>query len=110
MSNTKHTPGPWSVDVNDHQGFIRGSQPIVRNCEEGDNGMTISGLMVTGCGSYVEGFPQLSHEDARLIAAAPELLAALQSVVEWMDAPDESGFSDNQLSAARSAIAKATQP
>ena len=44
----------------------------------------------------------------RLNQVNADLLEALQSVVGWMDAPDESAFSDTQLAFARAAIAKAT--
>ena len=42
----------------------------------------------------------------RLHALNAELVEALRSVVAWMDAPDESAFSDTQLAAARAALAK----
>ena len=42
----------------------------------------------------------------RLHALNAELVEALRSVVAWMDAPDESAFSDMQLAAARAALAK----
>jgi len=51
---------------------------------------------------------ETSEANARLIAAAPDLLEALKSVIAWLDAPDESAFSDSQLALARAAIAKAT--
>lgn len=35
------------------------------------------------------------------------LLAALESVISWMDDPEDGAFSDEQLSIARAAIAKA---
>ena len=42
----------------------------------------------------------------RLHELNAELVEALRSVVAWMDAPDESAFSDTQLAAARAALAK----
>lgn len=58
MSEHKHTPGPWIADVRNE------------NC------------------AYIEGPPTSYDEcyfknaaDARLIAAAPDLLAALQAIV-----------------------------
>ncbi len=42
----------------------------------------------------------------RALRLNAELVEALRSVVAWMDAPDESAFSDTQLAAARAALAK----
>jgi hypothetical protein len=50
----------------------------------------------------------LSEADARLIAAAPELLAALQGVVKFWDSITESDCVNNLHVQARAVIAKAT--
>lgn len=87
-----HTPGPW--------GYWHDS---CRTCEErGEMEFVIDGPPGGAHG-------QFSHEpDARLIAAAPELLVALKALVEFADrmtgrVEPEYG----QLTAARAAIAKA---
>jgi len=49
---------------------------------------------------------RLWKERDELRALNAELGKALRSVVAWMDAPDESAFSDTQLAAARAALAK----
>lgn len=49
---------------------------------------------------------EVAAELRRLHALNAELVEALRSVVAWMDAPDESAFSDTQLAAARAALAK----
>ena len=89
---SKHTPGPWFVTEGgqyiEASRYEHGGRQIVGK-PQGDN-------------------PEQWNANARLIAAAPELLEALQSVVAWMDAPDESAFSDTQLDCVRAAIAKAT--
>ena len=48
------------------------------------------------------------HAYARAYAAEQtrELVEAVKGVVEWMDAPDESAFSDAQLAELRALIAK----
>ena len=88
--NTKHTPGPWTVGAN---GINSPDGHIVY--------------------FDVSGGP---HEtDARLIAAAPDLLAALQA---WHYAYSECAGTDEQRRDAktkagdmtRAAITKATQP
>jgi hypothetical protein len=85
----KHTPGPWEVRSDD-SGQHHWITPVVGGgygCA-GDRYMAVSGC--------------IDVNDARLIAAAPDLLAALQGVVRVADrATDE-------FDAARAAIAKAT--
>lgn len=63
--SSKHTPGPWS--------YKQGERPNFFYVE------SLSGDVV-----YVSGALQPAHveSNARLIAAAPELLEALQTMVE----------------------------
>ena len=104
MADTKHTQGPWS--------FYTTPQP---------NGCPIvgsnQGLMVCMLAHTVNQQEQRAEAlaNARLIAAAPELLEALQLIVTWNrdHAQDEYGNPDRAESwacvkAARAAIAKAT--
>jgi hypothetical protein len=91
MSNiktSKHTPGPWKYTHEDGLGFYVTSE---------DQEIKI----IDGCGCCDS--PWVSGEaDARLISAAPELLAALQACLLRDDiAGDELG------EVIRSAIAKA---
>jgi hypothetical protein len=119
-----HTPGPWRVTNSDVL------------LTEGDDGLRLIGIyagevvksphenMVTGyidCGGkFVASCNTRSdHEaeaNARLIAAAPELLDALESLEKWFDtdaeilaAMSEADRADNarQLAKIRAAIAKA---
>ncbi|MEW6163615.1 MAG: hypothetical protein AB1642_00990 [Pseudomonadota bacterium] len=93
--NQKHTPGPWHVDVS-------------------------KSFYVFACGSLAEqagvgNGPFIcnasTQENARLIAAAPELLSALRIAEDFM-----SGFEDDEvqegmvtkLAGIRAAITKAT--
>ena len=81
----EHTPGNWSpddADVSDRYRYVFGGGRLV--CR-----ITL--------------LDQQSEADAKLIAAAPELLMALQKAVQ------RQGFSNNELIDARAAIAKATQ-
>ena len=96
--NTKHTPGPWHAALGDteertslwaHGGHYLGK--VTGNCSHSSTRET-------------------READARLIAASPDLLAALQRLVIW----DECGTSDDAvldsiMSEARAAIAKAGQ-
>ena len=89
MSNAKHTPGPWQVNNNDplqvcdSDGEKRGCSPIANT--RGKRGE--------------------AKANARLIAAAPELLAALESLLDY----DNLGAYEraNVRKQSRAAIAKA---
>jgi len=84
---SNHTPGPWNIEPDDERGgwFIRYYAETV---------------------AYV---PPSANTDARLIAAAPDLLAALQEVVGHLwSIEDVSGHDwDGTKDLARAAIAKA---
>ena len=59
-----------------------------------------------------EKFPKLtSNENARLIAAAPELLEACKAILDWADREcmPQGGKSDGPWEKAESAILKATE-
>lgn len=93
----KHTPGPWIVGSYD---FL--DQQVHIDAPSGDPDLgykSLEGVAIAyGC---------KAKANAMLIAAAPDLLEALEQFVAWVDAPRESAFSDSQLAAARAAIAKA---
>jgi hypothetical protein len=101
----KHTPGPWH--------FYRGFRsPSVKTV--GDR-VHICTLSTARASAVSDGRPlNQAVADARLIAAAPELLAALQAEEEWR-ARDRDGAIDPEWdyeemvgSLRRAAIAKAT--
>jgi hypothetical protein len=88
-----HTPGPWQyVEGYDARGVDR-LPPIVRRPGEG-------GFQVRGTSRERE------MADARLIASAPDLLAALAAMVDRWE-PDSAGGDRRMWEAARDAIAKA---
>ena len=104
---SKHTPGPWTVFPKAKYGEWHVSVPVQ------GQGWRL--------GLFPDGIRTGSPEaDARLIAAAPDLLAALR---ELMECSEYSGWSDADLArsiaggdrylpmvvTARAAIAKATQ-
>ena len=95
MSDAKHTPGDWMADVTGRSKRWRvyarvndGPSYIVAVVHNGAPGDTLD----------------TERANARLIAAAPNLLAALQVVV----AATPEGRLDLALEAARAAIARAT--
>lgn len=95
--NTKHTPGPWRIEVGDADGARALQWPTIQS----------ESREIVG----TEGFYGDIEEDianARLAAAAPELLEALETLV----AMDDCGMGvtgwDHGFNKARAAIAKAT--
>ncbi len=102
--STKNTPGPWKWE--------EGTQTITRHW----NGLDV-------CVAQVKGADLHWHEDrrvasveaganARLIAAAPELLAALEVALCDLNQAQEETHIDfrGSIEAVRAAIAKATNP
>lgn len=88
----KHAPGPWRVSAGN----------LVRVMARGSD-RPICGVHRRGRYSFDEVQAE-TLANARLIAAAPELLAALQAVVRVADR------ATIEFDAARRAIAKATGP
>ncbi|MHB1407975.1 MAG: hypothetical protein ACYCXC_00025 [Acidovorax defluvii] len=100
--SAQHTPGPWRVERQNPSpttgewmiaaGTKHGYLAEVRDCGSGD-----------------------VQANARLIAAAPELLAALQAVLAEIDGPDRPHSTDSWLPShlahqVRVAVANATRP
>ena len=84
MSAAKHTPGPWMVTPESEtvHGWSHEGEALIVVYELGTN-----------------------ENDHRLIAAAPELLEALASILEDMDSDYGTNY---DYAKARAAIAKAT--
>jgi len=88
--DAKHTPGPWNIYFNSQDDFV-----IRKMFPDGQESHSIA-----HCHS--------GADNARLIAAAPELLEALQALID-MDVAYQRGPKVNQaVENARAAIAKAT--
>lgn len=91
---SKHTPGPWGYTMDKERGW---DFKVTA-----DHGKT---AIVSGCGCCDS--PWVSCEaDARLIAAAPELLEAFEKLVSLVDAGEGTWTLEEQQKA-RAAIAKA---
>jgi hypothetical protein len=92
---SKPTPGPWTATHDELECF---------KLEAGDV------AIIDGCGCCNS--PWLSSDaDARLIAAAPDLLQACQLIVSAFDELKQTSaarYEPLQINAARAAIAKAT--
>ena len=90
MSETKHTQGPWTI----HDGGMNMGWKIVADNEPKCR------KNIASCGG------QLRDGNAQLIAAAPDMLAALERVVEELtDSTDE--VEEEIVKLAKAAIAKA---
>lgn len=98
MTNAMHTPGPWVTSrVHAGEGYVHsvrqniaGQPTIAMVWDDNDN-------------------PIASSPDARLIAAAPDLLAALEKCLPIINAYRRIALGDGDIAAsnARAAIAKA---
>ena len=98
---SKHTPGPWQVDEN-----AKGYDTEVAKCIVwGPKGPGYGAIAYTSPHEipYSDG---LQIADARLIAAAPDLLAALKRIF-CVASVELTGRRDDVLEQARAAIAKA---
>jgi hypothetical protein len=93
---SEHTPGPWRASMGDLLRVMHGSDCIC--------GVHRIGSRAGGRRS------EESEANARLIAAAPDLLAALQAVIAAPITGDHESIQrrDAAFTAARAAIAKAT--
>jgi hypothetical protein len=87
----KHTPGPWVADEYPHGD--------VWHIRYGKRGNWLAEVMT-------DGDHKGAAADARLIASAPDLLEALQSLVANLAEGDF--ISETRIDAARAAIARAT--
>lgn len=94
--NAKHTPGPWIV------GHDRKNPIVEAAALEDADGIWVNGGYIIGRFAGAD-----ARENAALVAAAPDLLAALQDVVRASDASDGDSLA-NAIQAAGATIRKAT--
>ena len=88
---SKHTPGPWQIGKNFGSVVCDTPVPGIRGSDDTEY---YGGHLIA---------ESVTEANARLIAAAPELLEALQDMVS-----DHASLSAATLAFARAAIAKAT--
>ena len=90
---SKHTPGPWINDGDEISGLA-----------DGENSQS---YIVPICTMDADWIPEITAANARLIAAAPDLLY----IASWIEKEYEEGdgtIPDGLYNAARVAIKKAT--
>ena len=101
-----HTPGPWTLA---HGGYIQAKPTAEHFAKFPKNKRVMVGHVVT----FAECMDEQAAANARLIAAAPELADALQSVARLIDQSPAHGAQISHesatlaLSIARAALAKA---
>ncbi|WP_244828470.1 hypothetical protein [Caballeronia sp. TF1N1] len=106
--STKHTPGPWSIWTSNSYRRIGSDAPR--------GGEVLCGsVQRDGCADLY--FPNGGYEgpDARLVTAAPDLLASLRTTVSMLQGTlliitdkDARAMAKEAIAEARAAIAKAT--
>lgn len=106
MNRTQHSPGPWTVETREHVHAIQdrnGQDLTYQDTTPNEN----HGSITSRSRLKIE-----TLANARLIAAAPELLEALQNIVGTYNDSDRWTQGDEpepvEIQAARAAIAKAT--
>jgi hypothetical protein len=90
--STQHTPGPWETDHKDHDSPYQ-------NIKINAGFKTVCTIWIDDAPEHI--FNSEQEANARLIAAAPDLLEALHGLLLFPNNPRENNK-------ARAAIAKAT--
>ena len=105
--STQHTPGPWKVANIHANGFYGNSGEAMVTAED-------RRICAVDCATNFKrghGYTHVCAErdaNTRLIAAAPDMLAALTYVLPWLEAHIGQGLSAHELDNIRATIAKAT--
>ena len=100
MSESKHTPGPWTVDWSDDGPLIYTGDLLIASVSGSTEHVEVQGL---------DG--ETTEANAWLIAAAPDLLAALERILarlEMLNLFIERGEDAKVVEQARAAIGNAT--
>ena len=103
FDSASHTPGPWRY-------IQRGTQvwgTSVGGCQMLKGNHLIADIRGWGHLQYLPNGEQVQDANGRLIAAAPELLSALNAMLTHMGM-DEDDWNKPTFDQARAAIAKAT--
>jgi hypothetical protein len=120
-ARNSHTPGPWTLTLTDKGNACIGAQvtrwPAPGQRRHASRALTVRDIKIEGViVTRIEGATVPLAEglaNAQLIAAAPDLLAALRALVtqweETFDVEMEDLDASNALDRARAAIAKAEE-
>ena len=118
---SKHTPGPWFLSEKDmslSEDDVMSIGVMTKTGADDDESTCVTSVSAFGVASYEEGgvtyygatAPDaaslaVAHANARLIAAAPDLLEALRAAVRQND--NDMLMTGEELRACRASIAKA---
>jgi hypothetical protein len=113
----KHTPGPWFQSHREIPNDIDGMYATQVYTEDGKTIATLAWYEMPQRKEVVDGKPVLvtgtyREANAKLIAAAPELLEALQSslnALEWYKKEAGYRLGNDAITKAKAAIKKATE-
>ena len=97
-----HTPGPWTVESCRNED----GSPFLSISGQGPFGAWLADIQPASVNGKPLGVTQRDEANARLIAAAPDLLSALIGMMNRYGDKTEHPFCDSSISA-RAAIAKA---
>lgn len=97
MNPAQHTPGPWILS-ND-------GETILAHRAEGRMSDIVEIAAMDPVGDVADGDPDISAANAALIAAAPDLLSALEGLVEAVDSED--AWPESTLDNAKAVIIRA---
>ena len=100
-----HTPGPWKLSGHEYPSAAKG---ITVYCAQGVNIGTVCTTPYSGKGARAADYARVAAANARLIAAAPDLLAASIKALEalrWAEAAELPVF--EHIEELERAIAKA---
>jgi hypothetical protein len=104
MSEVKHTPGPWVLQKRDENIFR-----IVSSCVwEWDIATVDNDVDCIRGGTNEDGISLQSIANAKLIAAAPDMLSALQQIAKGQDGETKSDFIQRMICLAEEVIEIAT--
>jgi hypothetical protein len=106
MSEEKHTPGPWRIVIDDDGNSLSG-RPMIAAAPELDCAIVHWDGFEQEFWESARGKKEM-HANARLIAAAPDLLEALERCLNFIENTEsEMGDTLECGDKARAAIAKA---
>lgn len=104
MTTSKHTPGPWTIKNDYDERHIVIANIDGESFPDGTTSYTYDFVCDTYGGDYESASREVANANARLIAAAPELLDALRNLVAVQ--PNLMANSA-EIADARAALAKA---